>query len=80
VVFIRSPQIVAVSNLPNNILFSSGSNFLQGYLQDEGVYDIKVHILEHDILCEKIVRLTVYNPNNKYIYKVNYPINIGINN
>jgi len=77
VVFIRLPEIVAVSNLPNNIIFSSGSNFLQGYLQDEGIYNIKVNILEHGVFCEKTLRLTCYNTNKKYIYKVNYPINIG---
>jgi len=77
VVFVRFPQILGVSNLPNNILYNTGSKYLQGYLQDEGVYNLKLHILEDDILCEKTLRLTCYNPNKKYIYKVNYPINIG---
>jgi hypothetical protein len=77
VVFVRLPQILSVSNLPNNIFYNTGSKYLQGILKDEGVYNLKLHILEDDILCEKTLRLTCYNPNNKYIYKVNYPINIG---
>jgi hypothetical protein len=75
--YIRSPEIISVSNLPNNIYYSSKSKYLEGYLQDEGIYNIKIQIKEDDIICEKTLRLTCYNPNNKYIYKVNYPINIG---
>ena len=74
---LRTPQIVAVSNLPNNVFFDTGSKYIQGYLQDEGVYNLKLHILEDNILCEKTLKLTCYNPSKKYIYKVNYPINIG---
>ena len=77
VVSVRVPQIISVSNLPNNVYFSSNSNTIGGYLQDESAYHIKVQILEDDILCEKTLILNCYNPNNKYIYKVNYPINIG---
>jgi hypothetical protein len=77
VVSVRFPQIISVSNLPNNVYFSSNSNTIGGYLQDESAYHIKVQILEDDILCEKTLILNCYNPNNKYIYKVNYPINIG---
>jgi len=73
----RNPQILNVSSLPNNIYYSIGTKYLQGYLEDEGVYNIKTHILESGIVCEKTLRLTCYNPNKKYIYKVNYPINIG---
>jgi hypothetical protein len=77
VVFVRLPQIVGVSNLPNNVFYDTQSKYIQGFLQDEGVYNIKVHILEGGVSCEKTLRLTCYNPNKKYIYKVNYPINIG---
>ncbi|NBP02997.1 MAG: hypothetical protein EBU90_23370, partial [Proteobacteria bacterium] len=52
---IRNPQIVAVSNLPNNVFFDTGSKYLQGYLQDEGTYHLKLHILEDNILCEKTI-------------------------
>jgi hypothetical protein len=73
----RNPNILNISNLPNNVFFDTGSKYLQGYLEDEGVYNLKLHILESGISCEKTLRLTCYNPNKKYIYKVNYPINIG---
>jgi len=77
VVNIRTPEILSVSNLPNNVFYNKNSKYIQGYLQDEGVYNIKVQIKENDVICEKTLRLTCYNPNKKYIYKVNYPINIG---
>jgi hypothetical protein len=70
-------EIASVSNLPNNVYFSPNSNIINGYLQDEGAYHIKVQILKDNIYCEKTLILNCYNPNNKYIYKVNYPINIG---
>jgi alpha-tubulin suppressor-like RCC1 family protein len=74
---LRNPQIVAVSNLPNNVFFDTGSKYLQGYLQDQGTYHLKLHILEDNILCEKTIVLNVINTGVKYLYKVNYPINIG---
>jgi hypothetical protein len=73
----RTPNIVNASNLPNNIYYNTGTKYLQGYLQDEGTYNIKLNIIESGVLCEKTLRLDCYNPNKKYIYKVNYPINIG---
>jgi hypothetical protein len=73
----RNPIILNVSNLPNNIFFNTGTKYLQGYLQDLGTYHLKLNILESGITHEKTLRLTCYNPNNKYIYKVNYPINVG---
>lgn len=77
VVFVRLPQILSVSNLPNNILYNTGSKYLQGYLQDLGTYHLKLNILEDNILCEKTIVLNVINTGFNYLYKVNYPINIG---
>lgn len=74
---LRSPQIVAVSNLPNNVFFDTGSKYIQGYLQDEGTYHLKLHILEDNILCEKTIILNVIDTSVKHLYKINYPINIG---
>jgi hypothetical protein len=74
---LRNPQIVAVSNLPNNVFFDTGSKYLQGYLQDEGTYHLKLHILEDNILCEKTIVLNVIDTGVKHLYKINYPINIG---
>jgi len=73
----RTPSLLNVSNLPNNVFFDTGSKYLQGYLQDEGTYHIKNFILESGTLCEKTVVLNVINTGVKYLYKVNYPINIG---
>lgn len=77
VVFVRLPEVLAVSNLPNNVFFNTGTKYMQGYLQDQGIYHLKLHILEDNILCEKIITLNVINTGVKYLYKVNYPINIG---
>jgi len=74
---VRNPQIIAVSNLPNNVFFDTGSKYLQGYLQDEGTYHLKLHILEDNILCEKTIVLNVIDTGVKHLYKINYPINIG---
>ena len=74
---LRNPQIVAVSNLPNNVFFDTGSKYIQGYLQDEGTYHLKLHILEDNILCEKTIILNVIDTGVKHLYKINYPINIG---
>jgi hypothetical protein len=74
---IRNPRIVAVSNLPNNVFFNTGSKYLQGYLQDEGTYHLKLHILEDNILCEKTIVLNVIDTGVRHLYKINYPINIG---
>jgi hypothetical protein len=73
----RNPDIIHVSNLPNNIFYNTGTKYLQGYVQDHGTYNIKVHILESGIFCEKIIILNVINTGFNYLYKVNYPINIG---
>lgn len=74
---IRNPNLISVSNLPNNIFYNTGSKYLQGYFQDEGIYNIKTHILESGVLCEKVIILNVINTGFNYLYKVNYPINIG---
>ena len=77
VVFVRLPEVLAVSNLPNNVFFNTGTKYMQGYLQDQGTYHLKLHILEDNILCEKTIVLNVIDTGVKYLYKVNYPINIG---
>jgi hypothetical protein len=73
----RNPNLLNLSNLPNNVYYNTGSKYIQGYLQDYGTYHIKAHILESGILCEKTIVLNVINTGVKYLYKVNYPINIG---
>jgi hypothetical protein len=73
----RNPNLISISNLPNNIFYNTGSKYLQGYFQGRGTYNMKVHILESGTYCEKIITLNVINTGFNYLYKVNYPINIG---
>jgi len=73
----RTPKILKVSNLPNNIFYNQNNKFLQGYLEDEGVYNIKIFIEENGEICEKILRINVFKKYKKYIYPINYPINLG---
>jgi len=73
----RNPNIINISNLPNNTYYNAQTKYFQGYLQDDGVYSLHVHLLESGVLCDKVIKLNCYNPNKKYIYKVNYPSNIG---
>lgn len=73
----RNPNILNMSNLPNNIFFDTNSKYLQGYLQDKGTYHLKTHIFESGVLCEKTIVLNVIHTGIKYLYKINYPINIG---
>jgi hypothetical protein len=73
----RNPNLLNISNLPNNVFYDTGSKYLQGYLQDEGTYHIKTHIIESGILCEKTIVLNVIDTGVKHLYKINYPINIG---
>jgi hypothetical protein len=74
---IRNPKILKVSNLPNNIFYNKNTKFLQGYLEDEGVYNIKIFLEENGEICEKILRINVFKKYKKYIYPINYPINLG---
>jgi len=74
---IRYPKIIKLSNLPNNIFYNPIRKYLQGYLQDEGTYNIKIYIEENGVVCEKILSINAFKKYKKYIYPVNYPINVG---
>jgi hypothetical protein len=74
---VRYPKIIKLSNLPNNIFYNPVKKYLQGYLQDEGTYNIKVYIEEEGTVCEKILSINAFKKYKKYIYPVNYPINVG---
>jgi len=74
---IRYPKIIKLSNLPNNIFYNPIKKYLQGYLQDEGTYNIKIYIEENGVVCEKILSINAFKRYKKYIYPVNYPINVG---
>ena len=77
VVTVRNPNILKVSNLPNGVYYDEETQYLYGNITDEGNYHTKIYIKEGDRICEKTLKLMVYNPNKKYIYKINYPMNVG---
>jgi hypothetical protein len=77
IIFSRLPRIISISNLPNGLFYNSNSKTLEGVIEDEGNYHIKIYLEEDGVMCEKTLNLMVSNKNKRYLYSINNPINIG---